>query len=112
MDNELIHVVILDRENCRLGMLNEDIATTLVAVCSEDPVDWNEMLSYWPRYTTRVVPELLTSLPVEIVEREQAVDSIGTSQNWIVIDLIQKRFLSGKAFQPIECDACFAMYTD
>ena len=110
--DELIHVLVLDSESCRLGLLNEDVATTLVAVASEDPADWNEMLAYWPRYTSRVVPEFLSSVALETGAREGFQNSIGKSQLWIVLDLEQKRFLSGKAVQPIGRDACFAMHTD
>ena len=109
---ERIHVLVLDSESCRLGLLNEDIATTLIAVASEDPENWDEMLAYWPRYTSRVVPEFLSSVTFKIVERKTLLDSIGKSQLWIVLDLEQKRFLSGKAVQPIGRDACFAMHTE
>ena len=33
---ELVQVVIMDRESCRLGLLDEDVAMTLIAVASED----------------------------------------------------------------------------
>ncbi|MDB2687159.1 hypothetical protein N9Y42_08085 [Mariniblastus sp.] len=109
---EPVQVVIMDRESCRLGLLDEDVAMTLIAVASEDPADWSEMLAYWPRYTSRVVPEYLSSVPLEVVSKECLPESIGESQHWVVIDLEQKRFLSGKAFDPIGRDACFAMHTD
>ena len=109
---EVFHVVVLDCKSCRLGLLDEDVATTLIAVASEDPADWSEMLSYWPRYTSRAVPEFLSSVALDIVAEDSLLESIGESQHWIAIDLKQKRFLSGKAFQPIGRDACFAMHTD
>ena len=109
---ELVQVVIMDRESCRLGLLDEDVATTLIAVASEDPVDWSEMLAYWPRYSSRVVPEYLSSVAVELVPKDRLHECIGESQRWVVVDLDQKRFLSGKAFDPIGRDACFAMHTD
>ena len=59
---EPVQVVIMDRESCRLGLLDEDVAMTVIAVASEDPADWSEMLAYWPRYTSRVVPEYLSSV--------------------------------------------------
>ena len=109
---ELVHFVIIDRESCRRGLLDEDIAMTLIAVASEDPVDWNEMLAYWPRYSSRVVPEHLTSVTLELVSKDSLHQSIGESHHWVVIDLEQKRFLSGRAFDPVGRDACFAMHTD
>lgn len=111
-ENELVYGFVLDCDACRFGLLTEDVATTLIAVASEEPADWCEMLDYWPRYTSRVVPEFLSSIPLEIVAREDLRESIGNSQLWIVLDREQKRFLSGEAFQPIGRDACFAMHTD
>ena len=109
---ELVQVVIMDRESCRLGLLDEDVATTLIAVASEDPADWSEMLAYWPRYSSRVVPEYLSSVALELVSKDRLHECIGESQRWVIVDLDQKRFLSGKAFDPIGRDACFAMHTD
>jgi len=113
MNRDSICVVILDHEGCRMSTaMNEDVATTLIGVASEDPSDWSEMIAYWPRYTTRVAPEFASSLPIEIVDRQQLMRAIGETELWIVLDLVQKRFLSGKAFQTITRDACFAMHTD
>ena len=109
---EFVQVVISDHESCRLGLLDEDVAMTLIAVASEDPADWSEMLAYWPRYTSRVVPEYLGSVALEVVSKECLRESIGESKRWIVVDLDQKRFLSGKAFDSVGRDACFAMHTD
>ncbi len=109
---QLVHIIVLDREACRLGLLDEDIATTLVAVASEDPADWSEMLAYWPRYSSRVVPEFLSTLPMEIVAKEDLSESVRSSQRWVVLDLVKKRIVSGKALEPIGRDACFAMHTD
>ena len=112
LTDQLVQVVVLDCDSCRLGAVNEDVATTLIAVASEDPADWSEMLAYWPRYTSRVVPEFLSSVDLEIAEKNRLLDYIGESRDWIALDLEQKRFLSGKDFQPIGRDACFAMHTD
>lgn len=112
MEPEPVLVVVLDHEGCRSGTLDDDTATTLIAVASEDPADWSEMVNYWPRYTTRVVPEFASSLPIDRVPREQVLSDIGATDSWIVLDLVQKRYLSGKQFQMIERDACFAMHTD
>lgn len=109
---EPVCVVIIDQDDYRLGSLNEDIATTLIAVASEDPADWSEIAGYWPRYQSRTVPEYASSLPIDIVEPERAMSSIRETDSWIVLDLVHKRFISGKGFQPIGRDACFAMFVD
>lgn len=109
---ELVHLVVMDAEACRYGTVVEDVATTLVAVASEDPVDWDEMHAYWPRYRSRGVPEFLSSVSLEIVAKQSLHQAIGDSKHWIVLDLIEKRFSSGETIHPIGRDACFAMHTD
>ena len=111
-ENELVSVVVLDREGYWWGRLNEDAATTLIAVASEDPADWSELVACWPRYTTRAVPEFASSLLVDQVPRDKARMDVATTDSWIVLDLVQKRFLSGKSFPLTERDARFAMHTD
>ena len=53
----MIHVIVRDHDGYRLGNVDSDVATTLIAVVSEDPLDWGEMLDCWPRYSSRAVPE-------------------------------------------------------
>ncbi len=112
MEHQTVCVAIFDTEECRFGFLDEDVATTLIAVCSEDPADWCELVACWPRYTTRAVPEFASHLPIEISNRDEAIAAIQEADCWIVLDLIQKRFLSSKVFHPITRNACFAMHTD
>ncbi len=109
---EPVCVVIIDQDGFRHGSLNEDVATTLVAVASEDPADWSEICSFWPRYQNRMVPEFASSMPIEIVTGEEARQFVSKTDSWIVLDLVENRFLSGKGFQPIGRDACFAMFVD
>ena len=81
MNRDSVCVVILDQEGCRLSTsMDEDIATTLIGVASEDPVDWSEMIAYWPRYNTRVAPEFASSLPIEIVDCQQLMRAIGETE--------------------------------
>jgi predicted metalloprotease with PDZ domain len=56
-DHELeelpVVVALLDERSCRLAAsLDADSAVTLIAVASEDPSSWDEIVSYWPRYRT------------------------------------------------------------
>ena len=111
-EGAMVCSVLIDRDGWRMATLESDVATTLVAVASEDPADWNEVCQYWPRYTSRVVPEFASQLEFEGVSREQTIESICKTDSWIVLDFVQKRFLSGHAFQEITRDACFAMHTD
>ena len=51
-------------------------------------------------------------MPIEEVRPEQAMRDIQATHDWVAIDLIQKRYLSGTAGQPVGRDACFAMHVD
>lgn len=51
-NDENVTVVIREGEHCRLGTaLDSDTALTLIAVASEDPSCWEDMVAYWPRYS-------------------------------------------------------------
>ncbi len=66
---DIVTVVIRDDDVCRLGaVLDTDTAMTLIAVASEDPSCWEEMIGYWPRYRTPVVCEFIDSLPLAAVD--------------------------------------------
>ena len=42
-------VVILGSEGCRLGpSLDINVTITFIAVASEDPDSWDDIISYWP----------------------------------------------------------------
>ncbi len=113
METDFACVSIIDHDGWQLLMTDHDIATTLIAVASEDPVDWAEMMACWPRYSSRSVPEFASNLPLEAVDRATAFGAINQSESsWVVLDLVQKRLLTGKAFELITRDACFAMHTD
>ncbi len=110
MEDPSICVAVFDSAGCRCGLLDEDTAITLIAVASEDPLDWDEMMAYWPRYTTRVVPEFASNLPLEIAKREETIDALRESVGWVVLDLTQKKIVTCKTFHEITRDACFAMH--
>jgi len=112
MEAEMIRFVVRDRKGYWLGIVDSDISTTLVAVASEDPIDWSEVNVCWPRYTSRAVPEFASALPFEIVPRAEAMDAVRKNDAWVILDLVEKRYLSGTATQLLERDACFAMHTD
>lgn len=112
MEAEMTFAIVRDQEGYRLANVDSDISTTLIAVASEDPEDWSEVLRCWPRYTSRVVPEFASALTFELVARDDAISAIQESDRWILIDLVEKRYLSGVGTQLIERDACFARHTD
>lgn len=106
-------VVILEEDGCLLGVsLGEDEALTLVAVASEDPVCWDDVVAYWPRYRTPPVPEFADSLALERVDLTAARAALHQHQSWVVIDLVQRRIITGPEMVPIGRDQAFAMVVD
>ena len=73
----------------------------MIAVASEDPSCWEDVLGYWPRYRTPPVCEFLDSLPISPVDLDAPLDAINETDAWAVIDLAQKRIFTGREFQPV-----------
>jgi len=119
-DHELeelpVVVVLLDERSCRLAAsLDADSAVTLIAIASEDPSSWDEIVSYWPRYRTPEMSEFADGLPLQVVDRATAIDAIDAideKESWCVIDLVQKRICTGRNVMKVDRDAVFAMVTD
>lgn len=112
-NHDIVAVVIRDREDCRLGLsLDTDAAMTLIAVASEDPSCWEDVIGYWPRYRTPAVCEFLDSLPIVTVDLDTAFGAINETGAWVLIDLGQKRIATGRKFQPVGRDEAFAMVVD
>jgi hypothetical protein len=116
-DHELeelpVVVALLDERSCRLAAsLDADSAVTLIAVASEDPSSWDEMVSYWPRYRTPEMSEFADGLPMQEVDWATAIDAIDETESWCVIDLVQKRICTGRNVMKVDRDAVFAMVTD
>ena len=106
-------VVIVAEDGCRLGIsLCEEEALTLVAVASEDPRCWDDMVAYWPRYRTPPVPEFADSLALERVDFATARGTLDLHRSWVVIDLVRKRIITGPGMVPIGRDQAFAMVVE
>lgn len=108
-----IMVVVLDRGGCRLGTAVEfDAALTLWATMSEDPSTWDEVAGYWARYRCPAVCEFVDGLPIRFCDRKEAMSAIEGHGNWLAIDLIQKRIVTGLNVQPLGREATLALVTD
>ncbi|GAG17996.1 unnamed protein product, partial [marine sediment metagenome] len=104
---------IRDQNAWRLGTsLDEDAATTLIAVASEDPNCWDDIAACWPRYRTPPVPEFADGLAIESVDYATARAALDQHHSWVVIDLIKKRIATGRDVEPIGRDQSFAMVVD
>jgi hypothetical protein len=101
---ELTHITVFvrDAETCRVCHgLKFETGLTLLAVMSEDPGNWDELASYWPRYRSPVVPDFLDGLFLDLGAEsesrlEQAVESMGVRGDWIYFDLTGKRIFAGR----------------
>lgn len=110
---QTVVVVIVEEHSCRLGMsLCEEEALTLVAVASEDPMCWEDVVAYWPRYRTPPVPEFADSLAFERVDFAAARGTLDRHESWVVIDLVRRRIITGPGMEPIGRDQAFAMVVE
>jgi len=112
-NHDIVAAVIRDREDYRLGVsLDTDTVMTLIAVASEDPSCWEDVIGYWPRYRTPAVCEFVDSLPIVSVDRDAAIGAIKETDAWGLIDLVEKRIVTGGELQPVGRDQAFAMVVD
>ena len=110
---QTVVVVIVEEDGYRLGeTLDEEAALTLVAVASEDPVCWDDVVAYWPRYRTPPVPEFADSLALERVDFAAARGTLDRHESWVVIDLVRRRIITGREMEPIGRDQAFAMVVE
>ena len=106
-------LAVIEQDGCRLDTTcDEDAAVTLIAVVSEDPASWADIAAYWPRYRTPQVPEFADGLAIQSAELTEVRAAIGQHESWVVIDLIQKRVMTGRDFQLIGRDQAFAMVVE
>lgn len=110
---QTVVVVIVEEDGCRLGVsLNEEQALTLVAVASEDPMCWDDVVDYWPRYRTPPVPEFADKLALEPVDCAAARGALDQHESWVVIDLVRRRIITGPDMETIGRDQAFAMVVE
>lgn len=108
-----VTAIVLQHESVSIMQgLDSDTAITLIALLSEDPGDWTEAKSVWPRYRTPAVPEFVDSLPIHPVSFQEGLHEVEIARSWIAIDFVHKRVLTGGQFMTIERDNVFAMHVD
>lgn len=112
-ENVLPTLVVLESSNTlQVGELENDTTITLMALVSDDPSNWEEAMSVWPRYRTPVVCEFASILPVEETDRASAMRALFDAEAWIVINFDTKQIFTGGQLQEIGRDAVFAMEVD
>lgn len=92
--------------------IDEDTGLTMLAVASEDPASWPEMVAYWSRYRTPVVVEFAESLAVRQCTKVEAHERLSGSDRWLWIDLTQKRIVTGRGFMLVGRDQVYSMDAD
>ncbi|MGB7343852.1 MAG: hypothetical protein WBD20_06550, partial [Pirellulaceae bacterium] len=112
-NDEDVTVVVVDATGYWLANgLNVDTTTTLIALVSDDPSNWGEAASVWPRYRTPAVCEFVSSVPLEESNVAEVHSALSSADAWVVIDFRDKRILIGGDFMPVGHDATFAMVVD
>jgi hypothetical protein len=91
---------------------DSDTALTILALVSEDPADWDQAMSVWPRYWTRPVGEFVSNLPIEPASREEAIEILKAAEAWVVVDFPSKRLLTGGSYMKVGRHEVFAMEVD
>ncbi len=109
-ETHTVIVAVIEQDGCHLGTsCDEDSAVTLLAVVSEDPASWADIAAYWPRYRTPQVPEFADGLAIHSADLAEVRAAIGQHESWVVIDLVQKRVMTGRDFDLIGRDQAFTM---
>ncbi|QDV44998.1 hypothetical protein Enr13x_48710 [Stieleria neptunia] len=111
--DEPVTIIVIDASSCLMALdIDVDTATTLIALASEDPSNWDEAMTAWPRYRTPAVCEFVSSLPLEETGRGDAMNALSSSDAWVAIDFRDKRIFTGGQFDPVGRNAAFAMVVD
>jgi hypothetical protein len=109
-ENQDITLAVLDSANAWIAeSLDENTVLTIIALISEDPTNWQEALSVWPRYRSSAVCETTSELPFEEIEPEAVLGSIQAAAAWVFIDFTRKRLSTGGHFEAIDRDAEFRL---
>ncbi len=103
-----ISVLVLDGAATRYcGALAEWDALTLLACVSDDPTNWSELAQVWPRSATADSAEFADALPLQDLELSAAMEQLDAATPWLVIDLPQRRILTGGGFEEFPRDCYF-----
>lgn len=104
-DDSPIMVVVLEHGQCWIGeTINYEVGLTLLAIMSEDPACWQDVAKHWPRYRTSSVCQ---ELPVEQwtgCDEATAWKAIAGHGNWLLLDLQDKRVVTGAENQDFDHD--------
>ena len=108
--NSSVTVVIIEKSYCLIALdCSFETATTLIALIYDDPENWAEATSLWPRYRTPPVHEFISSIPFEDVDFIQSIEHLATAESSVAIDFREKRIFNGGSFTPVGRDAVLAM---
>ncbi len=108
-----VAVLIIEASRCQLVRdVDDDTALTMIALVSDDPSNWDEAASVWPRYQTQAVCEFVSMLPMETIARDVGLQMLASAEAWVVIDFPNKRVFMGGQMIPLESDAVFSMFVD
>lgn len=110
--NDTCTVVVLFADFCGLLQTSGDTAMTIAATLSEDPVDWAEVVAYWPRYQTPVVESEIEHLSLVECTNEAMLDRLRQSEEWIVVDFNRRRLMTSPSMKLGNRNCAFDLYAE
>jgi hypothetical protein len=102
-------LVLIESSRWQIADVDEDTGLTLLAVISEDPSSWSEMAAYWPRYRTPATSEFADAVSWMETDPESILARLRSVDDWLAIDLPQKRLLASSGWGNITAHMTYAM---
>lgn len=112
-DSSPVMVVVVERQQCWMGKaIDYDVGLTVLAIMSEDPACWQDVPKYWPRYRSDSVCEEFPTQQWAACDEAAAWKAIEGHGNWLLLDLMDKRVITGEENQEFARDMTLVLRTD
>lgn len=113
MDGETTTVVLVVDGGCFWAVdVESDWAVALMAMASEDPNTWRDLVLVWERHVYPAMPAQFDDLPWEAVDPVEAREALDDQNSWVWIDLVDKRVLASGLFDEIERNDVYSLSED
>lgn len=106
-------LVVIDGTECKIvKQIHDDVAITILALLSDDPSNWSEAMSVWPRVQTKQVGIRAEDLAFMPVRRDEIIAELQASKAWLAIDFNSKRIFCGGDFESLNRNTELVMGKD